>query len=92
MKSLDIQQSPGSIADNTLAIGQQNGRHPSGIGHQLGSWLLNRKYRLAAVFGLVALLVILIAAAVISNTISRITENNLIRVAEREITLDTITE
>ncbi len=90
MKSLEIQQSSGSIADITLAIGQLNGGQPSGMGHQLGSWLLNRKYRLAAVFGLVALLVILIATAVISNTISRITENNLIRVAEREITLDAV--
>lgn len=90
MKSLDIQQSSGSIADITLAIGQLNGGQPSGMGHQLGSWLLNRKYRLAAVFGLVALLVILIATAVISNTISRITENNLIRVAEREVTLDAV--
>jgi signal transduction histidine kinase/FixJ family two-component response regulator len=60
------------------------------MGYRLGHWLLNRKYRLTIVFGLAALLFVLTAAAVISNTISRITENNLVRIAERGITSDAI--
>lgn len=80
----------GSVAKATLGFEQRDGSLPSGIGYRLGNWLLNRKYRLAAVFGLVALLFILTATAVISNTISRITENNLVRIAERGMTSDAV--
>ena len=48
------------------------------------------KYRLTALFGLAAMLFVLTAALVISYSIGKIAENNLIRIAERTIAADAV--
>lgn len=49
-----------------------------------------RKYRLTALFGLTALLLVLTAAVVMSYAIGRIAEKNLTRIAEKSITADAV--
>jgi signal transduction histidine kinase/CheY-like chemotaxis protein len=90
VKFLESNPSTDSVAGASRALGLRGACLPSSLVYRLGHWLFSRKYRLSTVFGLPALVFILMAAAVLNNTIAGISEDNLFKIAERGITSDAV--